>query len=134
MIGERVQYVMLGGVFTQDEKWMLVELALLNNKWIQGKDYLKEFSSKGKNSNSIKKMPNRRVFYSNIKAELLKKISNEMIPKPDVIVSRVCKIGEVQAMKLFDERKREMMEMRMIEVNNQGLNDIVDNEDLVTSK
>lgn len=44
-IGEKVQPDAIGGDFIEEEKILLIDLALLQNKWLMGKQYLKENQS-----------------------------------------------------------------------------------------
>ena len=103
-IGEKPQPVMLGGSFTTDEKWLLVELALLNNKWTVGKQV--------KSSSHHPRKPGKPQQF-----DLFKRVNKQMFPQPDDIVSKLCKEGQEQALQLFEARKRELLQARRAEAD-----------------
>lgn len=59
-IGEKVTPDMIGGEFLIEEKVMLIDNAIIQNKWIIGKAYMKQ------NKSDEVLMSRKRVGYSNI--------------------------------------------------------------------
>lgn len=59
-IGEKVTPDMIGGEFLIEEKVMLIDNAIIQNKWIIGKAYMKQ------NKSDEVLMSRKRVDYSNI--------------------------------------------------------------------
>ena len=100
-IGEKVSFEMIGGDLFDEEKKLLVDIAVLQNKWSIGKQYIKDHHAE-------------ELHRSRSRLGLLKKMNLEMFPSTDGIIKTICRKGVEEATNIFDKRKKEIQEYKKI--------------------
>lgn len=99
---EDIKPSIIGGEFTEEEKEMLIGMAQIEYKWIQGKKLMQ--------GNKKNEVPTKDTHQ---KKESMKSMMYEFYPEPEAIVSMVCKQGIGETTKSLSHRKTQVTQFRL---------------------